>query len=102
MKAPVTTYAAKTCHLLVINSKAMHDLRFNYEDRIKQEHFRFMQEIYLFQKLSRGRVHKLKDELETEIKLRGQYLFTERQPATHVYIVKKGVFKITKEIAVKQ
>lgn len=60
-----------------------------------------MQKIYLFQKLSRGRVHKLKDELETDIKVRGQYLFTEREPATHVYIVKKGVFKITKEITIK-
>ena len=44
----------------------MHDLKFKYDERIKYDHFHFMQEIYLFQKLSRGRVHKLKDEVEIE------------------------------------
>ena len=64
VKAPVTTYAAKKCHLLVIDGKALHDLKFKCEERIKYDHFDFMREIYLFQKLSRGRVHKLKEEFE--------------------------------------
>ena len=78
VKAPVTIYAAKKCHLLVIDGKAMHDLKFRYDERIKYDHFHFMQEIYLFQRLSRGRVHKLKDEFEIETKARGQYLFEEQ------------------------
>ena len=102
VKAPVTIYAAKKCHLLVIDGKAMHDLKFRYDERIKYDHFHFMQEIYLFQRLSRGRVHKLKDEFEIETKLRGQYLFEEQQLATHVYIVKSGFFQITKEVAITQ
>jgi len=46
--APVSAYAAKDLHLLVVEASAMRKLKFIHTERVKFEQFDFMSSIYLF------------------------------------------------------
>ena len=99
-KSPVSAYASKDCHLMVVDEQAYRNLEESFLYRIKWEQYNFMRDINLFKKLSRPRVHKMGQEFKPEQIIRGQYLFREKEPADFVYIIKSGEFKITKELIV--
>lgn len=93
-----SAWALRNCHFLTIPQDALKQLKLIVNARISAEKIAFLKQIPLLSHLTFSYLRKLEQYFTPEHKIVHSYLYREGEPASYVYLVKKGVFQIQKKL----
>ena len=102
LTSKVVSYASFKClkrtHFMVISKQ-------NYEKALAEIQYRkvyeiasFVRGLPLFQKLSRKFIHRLSSLMTEQKFIKNKVVYREQDPAQYIYIVKDGLFSLTKKL----
>ena len=94
----MTAWCLQNTHYITITRKQVEKLQQMVKQRTQYEKIAFLKALPQFKAITQSKLKTMIDQFKQAPKIRGAYLFQEGEPASHIYIIVNGEFKVIKKV----